>query len=265
MGGALFLLTISKAREVWCYLPWVTALSLAGKCSRLAFPSVIMCINTLKMQTEMSSEHWELLPLLPLTFSSCSSNTASWTLQAKSEVGKSLKSIISSKSSSFSPKIICSSSSWSLLYRSDWLSVQDFMESLSILPPQQLLPSFQLPAGPCQPKTQKWGDHIFITSSCSHCWRQITAHTTAINRGFVLSPTNQQDGGRALLFLQEQDKITPWRNCNSSSLCSDRNPKWQHCSRSFSPWHTLQWATISCLIIKIISWLIRAVLWYLKK
>lgn len=68
------------------------------------------------------------------TFCSWTSNTASWTLQAKSEVGRSLKSIISSKSSSFSPKIISSSSSWSLLQRSDWLSFQDFTVSLSIIP-----------------------------------------------------------------------------------------------------------------------------------
>lgn len=66
------------------------------------------------------------------TFCSWTSNTASWTLQAKREVGRSLRSIISSKSSSFSPKTISSSSSWSLLQRSDWLSFQDFRLSRSI-------------------------------------------------------------------------------------------------------------------------------------
>lgn len=147
-------------------------LSALGNCSELTRKMLWLGLFS---QLWCSLMHWksrQKRPVntessFPLTFSSCSSNTASWTLQAKSEVGKSLKSIISSKSSSFSPKIICSSSSWSLLYRSDWLSVQDFMESLSILPPQRL----QLPAGPCQPKTQMWGHHIFLLPllKANHC------------------------------------------------------------------------------------------------
>lgn len=77
------------------------------------------------------------------TFCSCTSNTASWTLHAKREVGRSLKSIISSKSSSFSPKIM-SSSSWSLLQRSDWLSLQDFIVSLSTVPSKQVFSVFKV-------------------------------------------------------------------------------------------------------------------------
>lgn len=157
MGAALLSVKFLRPEKhgITCLL--VTALSYQENTLGWVFPSV--CINTLKIQTKMfnSCIHTENTShSFPLTFSSWTSNTASWTLQAKSEVGKSLKSIISSKSSSFSPKIICSSSSWSLLYRSDWLSLQDFMESLSILAPQQLLLRCQLPTGPCQPKkTQK--------------------------------------------------------------------------------------------------------------
>ncbi len=88
------------------------------------------CLSFLTMQLEQK----EIFKILVLTLCLSSSNTASCTLQANRAVGRSLKSIISSESSSVSPNAISSSSSssGSLLWPSEIL--------LHNVPPSRIIP-----------------------------------------------------------------------------------------------------------------------------